>query len=145
MSANKFAPSILYFIAILCAGKSSVPLLVVEHAWPLWRTLRIIIMHDILLLVQCVLESTQHLACSAYMYLKCMIRSFRQKLHVAMMWYVYPHFILNGNIKWCLLILPLLYNWFLVWYCFVLCFLEGEKSHLAFGGTVFLDSATCLY
>jgi len=70
------------------AGKSTVPLLVVVHAWLQWMTSKITIMQGILHLVLCVLESTQRLGCSAYMYLKCMILSFRQKLHVVTIWCV---------------------------------------------------------
>ena len=71
---------------LLCAGKSSVPLLGVERVWLQLRILKITIMQDILHPVLCVLESTPHHVCSAYMYPKLMILSFRQKLLVAMTW-----------------------------------------------------------
>lgn len=69
-------------------GKSFVLSLAVVHAWHLWRTLKTITMHDILLRAQCAQECTQHHGCSAYMYLKYMILSSKQKLHAVMPWYI---------------------------------------------------------
>lgn len=65
-----------------------VQLLVVVHAWLLWSTLKITIMHGTLLLVLCALEFTQHLACWVYMCPKHTIPSFKQKLLVDMLWYL---------------------------------------------------------
>lgn len=82
---------LVHFVVLL--GECLALLSVVACIWIPWRISKITTMRGTRRLVQCVPEYTLHHAYSAYTCLKPMIRFFKQKLLVVMLWYMISYFI----------------------------------------------------